>query len=167
MLVELAPRETPVELQRLVTEAVRKRLLRADTRDGRATIETALARHGGRPGLGKLTAVLAVYRRTDSRKSDLERAFDRLLAQHPEVPEPLTNIFIGRWEIDCFWPAHNLAVELDGRPYHIAAQDMERDRIKDAFLLRQGITPPRFTDARIGQDIPGILTDLRHFLKVA
>lgn len=166
MLVELAPRETPVELQRLVTEAVRKRLLRPDTRDGRATIEATLARHEGRPGLGKLTAVLAVYRRTKSRKSDLERAFDRLLAHHPEIPEPQTNIHIGHWEIDCFWPEHKLAVELDGRPYHVAAQDMERDRIKDADLLRRGITPLRFTDFRVEHDSLGILSDLHHFLKV-
>ena len=154
MLVELAPRETPLELQRLVTEAVRKRLLRPDTRDGRATIEAALARHEGRPGLGKLAAVLAVYRRTKSSKSGLERAFDgswpstprsRSRSQHP----------IGVWEIDCFWPEHNLAVELDGRPYHVAAQDMERDRIKDADLLRRGITPLRFTDFRVEHDASG------------
>ena len=166
MLIELAPRETPVELQRLVTEAVRKRLLRPDTRDGRATIEAALARHEGRPGLGKLTAVLAVYRRTKSRKSDLERAFDRLLAHHPEIPEPKTNIHIGHWEIDCFWPERHLAVELDGRPYHVAAQDMERDRIKDADLLRRRITPLRFTDFRVEHDALGIVSDLHHFLEI-
>ena len=71
------------------------------------------------------------------------------------------------WEIDRFWPEHDLAVELDGRPYHVAANAMERDRIKDAFLLRQGITPLRFTDFRVEHDLPGILRDLRHFLKIA
>jgi very-short-patch-repair endonuclease len=49
----------------------------------------------------------------------------------------------------------------------MAARDMERDRIKDASLLRRGITPLRFTDSRVEHDIPGILTDLCHFLKVA
>jgi very-short-patch-repair endonuclease len=44
---------------------------------------------------------------------------------------------------------------------------MERDRIKDASLLRQGITPLRFTDSRVEHDVLGILTDLCHFLKVA
>jgi hypothetical protein len=86
MLIELAARETPVELERLVTEAVRKRLLRLDSRDG--------------------------------------------------------------------------------RPYHVAAQDMERDRIKDAFLLRVGITPVRYTDFRMDHDVPGILRDLHHFLNI-
>ncbi|HEX3975333.1 MAG TPA: type IV toxin-antitoxin system AbiEi family antitoxin domain-containing protein [Solirubrobacteraceae bacterium] len=135
-LLDLAVREKPPELERLVTEAVRKRLLRPDTRDGLAALEAMLARHERRPGMAKLASVLAAYRRTKSSKSGLERAFDLLLAQHPELPDPQRNIHIGHWEIDRFWPAHALAVELDGRPYHVAAKDMERDRIKDASLLR-------------------------------
>ena len=167
MLVELAAREKPAELARLVTVAVQKRLLRLDAQDGRAALEAVLARHQRRPGTSTLKAVLAAYRRPDSSRSELERAFDRLLAQHPEVPDPQRNIHIGRWEIDRFWPAHNLAVELDGRPYHLAAAAMERDRIKDAWLLRQGITPLRFTDFRLEHDARGILSDLHHFLRIA
>ena len=44
---------------------------------------------------------------------------------------------------------------------------MERDRIKDAFLLRHGITPLRFTDFRVEHDVPGVLSDLHHFLHTA
>ena len=164
MLVELAGREAPAELERLVTMAVRKRLLRPDAADGRATIEEALGRYPRQPGMSKLAAVLATYRRTESHKSQLELAFDRIIAQHPEIPDPERNIHIDIWEIDRFWPAHRLAVELDGRPYHVAAGDMERDRVKDAALLRRGITPLRFTDFRVEHDITGILADLRHFL---
>jgi very-short-patch-repair endonuclease len=164
LLIELAGRETAAELERLVTEAVHKRLLRPDSRDGLATLETTLARHPRHPGMATLTAVLATYRRTESSKSGLERAFDRLLAAHPEIPDPQRNIDIDHWEIDRFWPEHNLAVELDGRPYHIAVGEMERDRIKDAALLRRGVTPLRFTDFRVDHDIPGMLRDLRHFL---
>jgi very-short-patch-repair endonuclease len=164
LLVELADREKPDELTRLVTVAVQKSLLPLHRADARERLEAALARHPRHPGMAKLTAALAVYRRTKSSKSHLERVFDRLLAQHPEIPDPQRNIYIDVWEIDRFWPRHNLAVELDGRPYHIAAGAMERDRIKDAFLLRHGITPLRFTDFRVEHDLPGILRDLRHFL---
>jgi very-short-patch-repair endonuclease len=166
MLVELAAVETPAELARLVTVAVQKSLLPLHRADARERLEAALGRHDRWPGMAKLAAVLAAYRRTDSSKSELERAFDRLLAQHREIPTPQTNIHIGHWEIDRFWPEHNLAVELDGRPYHIAVAAMEKDRIKDASLLRQGITPLRFTDFRVEYDIRGILGDLRHFLDV-
>jgi hypothetical protein len=167
MLIELAPRETPRELERLVTLAVRKRLLRPDTRDGREMIAAALARSSGRHGMTRLRAALGAYLRTEDHKSQLELAFDRLLAEHPDLPAPQHNIHIDVWEIDRFWPEHNLAVELDGRPYHIAVADMERDRRKDTALQRLGLTPLRFTDFRVGQDPRGISSDLRHFLNLS
>jgi very-short-patch-repair endonuclease len=167
LLVELSPRETPAELERLVTVAVQKRLLRPDLRSGLTDIEEALARHDRWPGRATLGAVLARYRRTTSHKSALELAFDRLLARHPEIPEPQRNIHIGRWEIDRFWPEHRLVVELDGRPYHMSVRDMEKDRVKDADLQRRGCIPLRFTDFRVEHDPPGILDDLRYFLKLS
>ena len=97
----------------------------------------------------------------------LEVAFDRLLAQHSDLPVPRRNIYIDVWEIDRFWPEHNLAVELDGRPYHIAVADMERDRRKDAALQRLGLIPLRFTDVRVEHDPRGVLGDLHHFLNLA
>jgi hypothetical protein len=163
LLVELAVRETPAELARLVTVAVQKRWLRLDARDGRAALEAVLARHERRPGIATLKTVLAAYR-NDSSRSGLERAFDRLLAPHPEIPPPLTNIHLGPWEIDRYWPTRRLAVELDGRPYHIAVAAMEKDRVKDAWLLRHDITPLRFTDHRVEHEPHAILADLRHFL---
>ncbi|MFZ0041040.1 MAG: type IV toxin-antitoxin system AbiEi family antitoxin domain-containing protein [Solirubrobacteraceae bacterium] len=166
LLVELANRETPIELSRLVTEAVRRRLLRLEAADGRQALEDCLARHRRYPGMAKLSSVLAAYRRPESARSGLERAFDRFLDRHPEIPEPQRNIQIGRWEIDRYWPDHRLAVELDGRPYHRAVQDMERDRVKDADLQRLGHIPIRFTDFRFEHDLPGILRDLHHFLGI-
>ncbi len=166
LLVELAPRESPAEVERLVTVAVQKRLLRLDARDGLARLESALARHDRWPGMSRLTAALAGYRRTEDHKSNLELAFDRLLDRHPEIPDPERNIQIDCWEIDRFWPARNLAVELDGRPYHVAVRDMEKDRVKDAALQRLGFIPLRFTDFRFEHDPPGILRDLRGFLGI-
>jgi hypothetical protein len=163
LLVELASRETPEELARLITLAVQKRLLPLHRADARQRLEAALSRHARWPGMAQLTAVLAAYR-NDSSRSGLERAFDRLLAPHPEIPPPLTNIHLGPWEIDRYWPARRLAVELDGRPYHIAVAAMEKDRVKDAWLLRHDITPLRFTDHRVEHEPHAILADLRHFL---
>jgi very-short-patch-repair endonuclease len=167
LLVELSPRETPAELERLVTEAVQKRLLRPDLRSGRTDIADALARHERWPGVATLHAVLARYLRTTSAKSRLELAFDRFLVAHPEFPEPQRNVYIARWEIDRFWPDHRLVVELDGRPYHVSVKDMEKDRVKDADLQKLGLIPLRFTDFRVEHDLPGIHSDLRHFLHVS
>jgi very-short-patch-repair endonuclease len=164
LLIELASREEPKELERLVTLAVRKRLLRPDAGDGRATIEAALARHEGRQGMRRLRAALAAYLRTKDSKSGLERAFDRILAAHPELPAPQRNVSLGVWELDRFWPEHKLVVELDGRPYHVAVADMERDRIKDAALQRLRLNVLRFTDFRVEYDPGGVLGDVSHFL---
>jgi hypothetical protein len=138
--------------------------LRLDTRHGRRALEAALQRHEGFPGMTRLRPVLAAYRRTEDHKSMLELAFDEFLGRHPEIPSPARNIHIDGWEIDRCWPERRLVVELDGRPYHVAAQDMEKDRIKDAALQRLGYSPIRFTDFRFEHDLPGILQDLHHFL---
>jgi very-short-patch-repair endonuclease len=166
LLVELTPRERPAELERLVTVAVQKRLLRPDARDGLATVEAALARYARWPGMSQLAGALAGYRRTESHKSQLEFAFDRVLRGHPEIPDPERNIYIDGWEVDRCWRAQKLVVELDGRPYHVAVRDLEKDRVKDAALQRLGFTPIRFTDFRVEHDLPGILSDLYHFLGI-
>ena len=166
MLVELAATESEQELRRLITEGVRRRLLRLEGDDGRAALEELLARHARRPGLATLKRALAAYRMPPSAASDLERAFDALIARHPEIPEPVRNVHIGPWEIDRFWPADNLAVELDGRQYHVAAADIERDRQKDIDLQQQGIRALRFTDFRVEHDPRGVVATLRAFLEI-
>jgi very-short-patch-repair endonuclease len=127
-------------------------------------IELTVPGTGGRRRPG-----LTVHRclRTEDHKSELELAFDRMLAEHLDIPAPRRNIHIDVWELDRFWPQHKLAVELDGRPYHIAVADMERDRLKDTALQRLGLTPLRFTDFRVEHDPRGILRDLRHFLNLS
>jgi hypothetical protein len=166
LLVELAPRESTDELERLITVAIRKRLLRPDAADGLAAIEAALARHQRRPGMRKLAAAFGTYRRIESHASQLELAFDQFLVAHSEIPCPVRNVTIDRWEVDRCWPARKLIVELDGRPYHLAARDMERDRLKDTALQRLGWTVMRISDFRFEHDLPGILRDLHHFLGI-
>ena len=160
MFVELAKAESDAELDRLITLAARKRLLNMDA------IEAALERHERRPGLARLKLALGRYRPQPDRKSELERAFDRWLPMHPEIPEPVRNVHIGGWEIDCWWPDQRVALELDGRPYHIAVKDMERDRVKDTKLQRIGIRPIRVTDYRFENDRRGVRDDLVALLQL-
>lgn len=120
----------------------------------------------GRPGINKLKAAYAAYRPRPVRKSTLEEAFDNLLERHPEIPEPLRNVDHGIWELDYYWPAHKVVLELDGRPYHLAVQDIERDRLKDAKLLAQGLRPLRVTDQRFDDDPEGAIDDLKALLQV-
>ena len=160
LLVELAATETQDELGRLIDEAVRRRAF------DHANLRTAIDRHAKRPGMPNLKAAYAAYVPRPDRKSGLERAFDRLLAGYPEIPEPLRNAYVDIWELDCYWPEQKVALELDGRPYHLTVTDIERDRRKDAYLLTRGIRPLRVTDARFASDPLGSLDDLKKLLQL-
>jgi very-short-patch-repair endonuclease len=153
MLVELSNTERQTELERLITEAVRKHVLDF------TALEQTLARHERRPGLAKLKQALRDYRPRANRTSNLERAFDELIAG-TDIPPPQRNVYINNWEIDCYWPEYKLVVELDGRNYHSSLQDMERDRRKDADLLKLGIGTFRITDLRFELEPGQILADL-------
>lgn len=159
LLIELAPREPRAELDRLIAQAARRRSLDLDR------IRQTLARHPRRPGIAELRAALAAYQPAPDDKSGLEKAFADWLATLPDIPGPERNVKLaGRWEIDFYWPAYSLAVELDGRPYHLLPADQERDRIKDVWLQRNAISVVRVTEFRFEHDRAGIEADLRHFL---
>lgn len=154
LLIEVAAHEKPHEVDRLVTQAVRKRIL-----DLEAT-ERALARHARRPGVANTKRALRAYRPWRDHKSGLERVFAKLIAG-TDIPEPQHNVTIDGWEIDFYWPHVRLAVELDGRPYHIAARDMEKDRFKDGQLLLKAIRTLRVTDLRMALEPQRVLKDVR------
>jgi hypothetical protein len=134
------------EVHDLVDAAVRKKLLNVE--DLKATLD----RNARRRGTAKVATACGAYLPHPERKSPLEQSFDRWLAAHPEIPEPQRNIYLGPWEIDCYWPEHELALELDGREFHITAEDFERDRLKDAWLQRNGNQVLRITWRRWRED---------------
>jgi very-short-patch-repair endonuclease len=153
LLVESAKTEPQKELERLITEFIRKRALDFPA------LERTLTRHARRPGMAKLRQALRDYEPRPDRKSGLERAFDDLI-KDTEIPPPQRNVYIAGWEIDCYWPEFKLVVELDGRNYHSSLADMERDRRKDAELLKLGIGTFRITDLRFELEPDQILADL-------
>jgi hypothetical protein len=162
LLIETAATgATRDNLHTLIENAVRKNLL--DIPDLAATLE----RNARRKGTVQVHMTCAEYLPHLDRKSGLERAFDRWLAKHPEIPPPQRNIRLGPWEIDCYWPEHGLALELDGRAYHTVVEDIERDRRKDAWLQAHGNLILRVTDSRFKRDKPGVYRDLTTMLALA
>jgi hypothetical protein len=152
---------TTAELHRLIEQAVRRNLL--DIPDLAAT----LARNLGHEGGPSVRRTCEDYLPHTDRKSGLERAFDRWLARHPEIPAPERNIHLGPWEIDCYWPEQGLALELDGRPYHTVVDEIERDNRKNTWLQANGKLILRVTDTRFKRDKPGVYRDLKAMLAVA
>jgi hypothetical protein len=161
LFIELSPKEKPAELERLITLSARKRILDVDA------VERAIVRHSRRPGIAILKAAFARYRPGPDRRSELERLWDLALERTPDIPQPLKNVTLDGWELDNYWPQFGLDVELDGRPYHIAVRDIEKDKLRDAKLLRRGIQTLRFTDFRIEYDIADCLDDVRAVIRVS
>ncbi len=162
LLIETAAQgATTEDLHRLIEKAVRRNLL--DIPD----LALTLQRNAGQKGTAQLGRTCEEYLPHLDRKSALERAFDRWLIRHPEIPPPQRNIKLGLWEIDGYWPDHDLALELDGRPYHTVIEDIERDRRKDAWLQANGKRILRVTDSRFKRDKPGVHSDLTAMLATA
>jgi very-short-patch-repair endonuclease len=159
LLVESAATgATTDDLHELLEAAARRNLLNVE--DLKATLD----RNAGRKGAARVRRAAADYLPHPQRKSKFEQSFDRWLARHPEIPEPQRNVRLGPWEIDCYWPGYRLVLELDGREFHIAAQDFERDRLKDAWLQLNGNRVLRITWRRWRHDRPGAENDLNTML---
>ena len=78
-------------------------------------------------------------------RSAFEDAFRTFCTRH-HLPQPEINAIVAGYEVDAYWPAHNLIAELDGEDYH---QDFEADRAKDADLVEAGHRVIRLTWKRL------------------
>jgi very-short-patch-repair endonuclease len=96
-------------------------------------------------------------------RSDLERDFLKLVVD-AGLPRPSTNYAVAGYEVDAFWPDHNLAVELDIFETHGSRRSFEDDRKRDEELLLQGISTVRITGPRLRREPDVILTRLANLL---
>jgi very-short-patch-repair endonuclease len=58
------------------------------------------------------------------------------------------------------WVGQRVTLELDGRPYHVALDDFDRDRAKDRALTRHRWRPIRVSDLEWEHDRARVLEDL-------
>jgi very-short-patch-repair endonuclease len=137
-IADLAARSTRRELERLVDEAQRLRLY------DRARLEHAMA--PGPPGTALLRAVVQSHEPGSTwTRNDFEEAFLARL-DNAGLPRPRMNDPVGPFELDCHWPEHRFAVELDGRGSHLTPRAFEGDRDRDGYLYAEhGIVTLRFT----------------------
>jgi very-short-patch-repair endonuclease len=78
-------------------------------------------------------------------RSKFEDAFLTFCARH-HLPRPETNTIVAGYEVDAYWPTHQLIAELDGEHFHL---DFEADRAKDADLVEAGLRVVRVTWERL------------------
>lgn len=107
-----------------------------------------LDRARGRRGARALRQAVAAYR-PSTQKSRLERRFKELLEAERDIPRPSFNALVdgetGTHEVDAYWPAERLAVQVDGFEFHRTRRDRERDAASDADLELAGYRVVRFT----------------------
>jgi hypothetical protein len=160
MLVDLAPRESDGELRRLIAEGVRRSKLDVGGLPG------MIERHARRPGIASLRAAAERYLPRPADDSGFEASFTEYLESTPHIPEPERHVVIAGFSLDYFWVDLQAGVELDGRPYHTAVQDMDRDHIKSGRLAIASVRLLRITDWRWEHDRLGAIRDLHALLRL-
>lgn len=126
------------ELNRAAGRAERRNLITAEQ------LATLAARHKGRPGAPLLRAALGDGGGPALTRSEAEERFFELV-RRGRLPAPEVNVLIGAYEVDFFWRAERLVVEVDGFGFHASRQSFENDRRRDAELAAAGIHVVRVT----------------------
>ncbi|HSM06539.1 MAG TPA: type IV toxin-antitoxin system AbiEi family antitoxin domain-containing protein [Longimicrobiales bacterium] len=151
-LCDLAADLRPIALEKAVAEGVALRLVSEQELAGVA------ARHSGRRGIQKLRAVLGgggpAFTRSRGEELFLE------LVRRAQVDEPEVNLTIAGHEVDFYWPREQLAIEIDGGPYHSSSRAFERDRRRDADLASRGIRVVRITWRQLTREREAVLVRL-------
>lgn len=111
-------------------------------------VEDLLARTVGHHGHGRLRRAIALYQPSSFTRSGLEKRFLELVLA-AGLPQPRTNYVEHGFELDCYWPEHRFAVELDVFETHGTRAAFERDRKRQEDLLLAGIAMTRVTGPRL------------------
>jgi hypothetical protein len=122
---------TGADIRRLAHEAIAKKLTT------QAKLKALAERHRGERGAPALRKVAG----EPHTRSHLERRFLTFLDDNG-FPPPITNIELGPFTVDCFWPQFDLVVEVDEDAHRLA---FEEDRARDRYLAGLGLRAMRVT----------------------
>jgi hypothetical protein len=153
LLLQLAAVVSRRELERACDEAEVQRLF-----DLKA-IKELLGRAGGCRGSARLRAVLGEHAiGTTLTRPGMEELALRL-CDGVDIPRPVVNHLLTcrpgvAYEVDFLWSAQRLVLEADGYRFHRAPRQIERDRRKEADLVRAGYRVLRATWLQIERE-PG------------
>jgi Transcriptional regulator, AbiEi antitoxin/Protein of unknown function (DUF559) len=161
-LVDLTDLLSPDRVRRAAREAEFLGLLDLDA------LSAAVDRAHGRRRLRVLKDLIAAHRPGQIIRDELEHRFFELV-DNAGLALPDTNVPIRargkRYVIDCLWPEHRLAVELDGRDAHARTLAFESDRRKDSAITAIGLRVLRFSWYRVVYEPTDLLAELAETLK--
>lgn len=92
-------------------------------------------------------------------RSDLEELFLEICRRY-RLPDPETNVRLGRWEVDFLWRDQRLVVETDSFTYHRGSISFEDDHARDLDLRRRGFTVLRYTDHQLENEPERVAEDV-------
>lgn len=139
-ILDCAPTLTPVTLNRALADARRGGILRP------AQLDDALMRFANHPGRPLIRSI-----RDDTQaptRSTFEDLFPRFCTRHG-LPRPELNPIVNGREVDAYFPAERVIVELDGWDFHRDRSQFESDRDDDASALVAGLITYRLTWRRL------------------
>ena len=138
-LLDLAEILSAQKLRTTLEAAQRRDLLDA------VAMHRLLARSNGRRGVRPLSQALKLLGdEAPWTQSELEREFLEFVRE-AGLPEPRCNVVVDGLAVDCFWPEHNLIVELDGYAFHKARRSFDEDRRRDTVHTVAGRRTVRVT----------------------
>jgi very-short-patch-repair endonuclease len=73
---------------------------------------------------------------------------------------------IGRYVVDFYCAEAKIAIELDGSQ-HGSPEGVINDRIRDEYLLEQGVTVLRYTNTSVHQNFRGVCQDILEHLNTS
>ena len=152
-LLDLAGCVEVRELERALAEAFALRLTSA------AELGVLLGRHTRRPGARRLQIMLQPDARPALTRSQAEEEF-LMLIRKADMPDPESNVRLEGYEVDFYWRAERLVVEIDGRAFHSSDRTFESDRRRDAALLAAGLRVMRVTWRQIVKEREALLARL-------
>jgi len=124
-------------------------------------LDRVLRTSRGRRGAGVLRRIAAEdMSRVKRTKSPLESGFLDFCRRHG-IPEPIPNHVVHGYEVDAYWPAANLVVELDSWEWHRDRGAFERDRAKIGDLRLFGINVVPVTSRRMRREPERLASILR------
>jgi Protein of unknown function (DUF559) len=139
--LDFAPCVSDKRLTRVVNDSRRAGHLHLDS------LADVLARNPHHPATKRLMRFVEHPTRAPT-NSRLEDDFVEF-AKRYGLPAPATNTHLLGYEVDVFYPAERVIVELDGREFHSDRDTFESDRNRDADMLAAGIVTIRITDERM------------------
>ncbi|MGI8430582.1 MAG: hypothetical protein ACR2OB_15060 [Solirubrobacteraceae bacterium] len=151
-LLDCTPRLTERALARTVNDA----LLSGHVK--RSHLAELLRRCPRRPGASRLARF--VNAGDGPTRSEFEDTF-LVFCERFGFPRPRVNVTVAGREVDAFFEAERLIVELDGWKFHSSRDAFERDRSRDADAMAQGLGTVRITWERL-RDQPGNEADRLH-----